>query len=256
MSRFSNLEFDEASRHEEDNRPVLRDEASYLAEAQALFEAGRFEQGLRAYAKVLEFNSRNSTAWGGQVRMLIELGEYREAKLWADKGLEACPNEPELLAAKAVALGRSGDLAAAIAFSDAAIEERGNTPYVWLARADVLLARKEAKADYCFEKALGLASFHWFYLWLASRIQAFHRQTVKALQLAQRALETAAHRAVIWLQLGDCQMALGLAAAARNAYEQARQLDPALVSVDLLEGARPGGLGWKLRGWWRRWTGG
>jgi tetratricopeptide (TPR) repeat protein len=184
--------------------------------------------------------------------MLIELGEYREAKLWADKGLETCPNDPELLAAKAVALGRSGDLAAALAFSDAAIEERGNSPYVWLARADVLLARRETKADYCFEKALGLASFHWFYLWLASRIQAFHRQTVKAFQLAQRALETATDRAVVWLQLGECQLALGLAAAARDAFEQARQLDPNLVSNERLRDAAEVGMVRRIRGWWRR----
>ena len=85
--------------------------------------------------------------------MLIELGEFREAKLWADKALERFPNEPELLAAKAVALARSGDLQGALSFSDASIEERGDTPYVWLARGDVLLARAEARADYCFEKA-------------------------------------------------------------------------------------------------------
>jgi Flp pilus assembly protein TadD len=44
--------------------------------------------------------------WTGQVRMLIELKEFHEAKLWADKALEKFPNEPELLAAKAVALAR------------------------------------------------------------------------------------------------------------------------------------------------------
>jgi tetratricopeptide (TPR) repeat protein len=77
--------------------------------------------------------------------MLIELGEFREAKLWADKALERFPNEPELLAAKAVALGRSGDLQGALAFSDASIEERGDTPYVWLARGDVMLARAESR---------------------------------------------------------------------------------------------------------------
>ena len=36
------------------------------------------------------------------MRALIELEEFQEAKLWADKALERFPNEPELLAAKAV----------------------------------------------------------------------------------------------------------------------------------------------------------
>src|SRR5207249_7991508 len=98
-----------------------------LAEARTAFENGDFELGLRLYSKVLEFNPENAAAWTGQVRMLVELGEFHEAKLWADKALERFPSEPELLAAKAVALGRNGDLQGAIAFSDASIEERGDT---------------------------------------------------------------------------------------------------------------------------------
>src|SRR3977135_3448429 len=126
MSRFVNLEFGGES---EDQwfaqKPPVKDEAHYLAEARAAFGNGNFEAGLRLYSKVLEFNPLNAAAWTGQVRMLIELGEFREAKLWADKALERFPHEPELLAAKAVALGRSGELQEALAFSDAAIEERG-----------------------------------------------------------------------------------------------------------------------------------
>ena len=49
--------------------------------------------------------------------MLVELGEYQEAKLWADKAIEKFPGDPELLAAKAVALARSGDLQGALALT-------------------------------------------------------------------------------------------------------------------------------------------
>ena len=107
MSRFVNLEFgDEHEDHSRD-QPAgpVKGEAHYLAEAIAAFENGEFEPALRRYSKVLEFNPQNAAAWTGQVRMLIELGEPREAKLWADKALEKFPHEPELLAAKAVALG-------------------------------------------------------------------------------------------------------------------------------------------------------
>jgi len=75
-----------------------KDEAYYLAAARAAFESGKFEPALRLYSKVLEYNPQNADAWTGQVRMLIELGEFREAKLWADKALERFPHEPELLA--------------------------------------------------------------------------------------------------------------------------------------------------------------
>src|SRR5436190_3412982 len=140
MSRFNNLEF--GGEFEEQlpvQAPAEKGEVYYLNEACLAFENGYFERALRLYSKVLEFNPKNIAAWAGQVRMLIELGEFPEAKLWADKALEKFSNEPELLAAKAVALARLGDLKAAIAFSDAAFEEHGETPYVWLARGDVLL---------------------------------------------------------------------------------------------------------------------
>jgi len=107
MSRFGNLEFGESEDQSSDfQKPLLKDEAFYLKEALTAFQTGNFEPGLRFYAKVLEYNAANVTAWTGQVRMLIELGEYREAKLWADKALERFPHQPELLAAKAVARTR------------------------------------------------------------------------------------------------------------------------------------------------------
>ena len=116
MSRFVNLEFgDEHEDHSHDPQAgLVKDEAYYFAEAETAFQNGNFESALRLYAKVLEYNPQKAPAWTGQVRMLIELGQIREAKLWADKALEHFPSEPELLAAKAVALGRSGDLQAAL----------------------------------------------------------------------------------------------------------------------------------------------
>jgi len=254
MSRFSNLEFGEDSNKPPLQRKAqLKEEAFYLAEAGAAFAEARFEAGLRAYSKVLEFNAQNPAAWTGQVRMLIELGEFREAKLWADKALERFPQEPELLAAKAVALGRTGDLQAALAFSDAAIEQKGDTPYVWLARGDVLLARQENRADYCLEKALQLAPGDWFTTWLVARIRQFYEQFALALQLLQRALELNAGHFRLWLELGQCQEALGLIGAAQNSFAQAKQLNPqcheaSRAMVDL----KNAGLATRLRGWLRR----
>jgi tetratricopeptide (TPR) repeat protein len=253
MSRFHNLEFGEQSEQPSEQKPALKDEAYYLGEAQSAFEAGRFEHGLRAYAKVLEFNPANAVAWTGQVRMLIELGEFREAKLWADKALETFPSDPELLAAKAVALARSGDLSGAMAFSDAAIEERGNTPYVWLARGDVLLARKEKRAASCFERALALAPGQWFWPWLASRVHFYYDQFANALKLAQQAVELESLRAVAWLQLGRCQFALGLVGGAHHSLAQAEQLDPASEELAReLAQLKSAGLRGRLRGWWRK----
>lgn len=253
MSRFHNLEFGDESEGHSGARPVAKDEEYYFGEAQAAFTQGRFEQALRGYAKVLEFNPKNAAAWAGQVRMLIELGEFHEAKLWADKALEAFPEEPDLLAAKAVALARTGDLQAALIFSDAAIEARGDNSYVWLARGDVLLARKEKRADFCFEKALSLSPHTWIFQWLASRIYFFYRQFSRAFKLAQQALAFDAAQAVLWLQFGRCQLALGLAGPAANSFEQARQLDPQ-CQPETAELARLSDHGFwaRLSGVWRQ----
>jgi tetratricopeptide (TPR) repeat protein len=228
MSRFFNLEFGGES---EDQSPrqqkaLVKDEAYYFTQALTAFENADFKGALRFYSKVLEFNPQAAAAWTGQVRALIELGEFREARLWADKALDRFPADPELLAAKAVALGRDGDLQGALVFSDASIEERGDTPYVWLARGDVLLARAESRADYCFEKAQLLAPKDWFVAWLAARIRHYYRQFALALKLLQQAVEWNAGHFVLWLELGQCQQALGLVGPARLSLAQARQLNP------------------------------
>jgi Flp pilus assembly protein TadD len=253
MSRFGNLEFGDQHEGQLRHQETTKDEGFFLAEARTSFENGDFEQALRSYAKVLEHNPQNPAAWTGQVQMLIELGEPCEAKLWADKALEKFPNDPELLAAKGVALGRTGDLQAALSFSDAAIEERGDSPYIWLARADVLLARKEKRADYCFEKACWSAPRDWVVHWLAARIRYFYHQFALALKLAQKALELDSTRSLLWLQLGQCQQALGLITQARNSFTQARELNPNCYHSKLaLTHLERAGLLSQLRGWCRQ----
>ena len=185
--------------------------------------------------------------------MLIELGEFQEARLWADKALERFPNESELLAAKAVALGRSGDLQGALAFSDTSIEEHGDTPYVWLARGDVMLAGEEHRADYCFEKALLLAPRDWLVNWLAARIRFYHRQFVLALKLLQPAVEWNTGHFLLWLELGQCQQALGLIGPAKTSFQQAQLLNPHCREANLRL-IQLSGTGWgtRVRGWWRQ----
>lgn len=243
MSRFGNLEFGNEFEDCSDHESELKDEKFYFAEAMRAFEAADFERALRAFAKVLEYNPRSAVAWSGQVRMLIELNEFREAKLWADKALESFPRDAELLAAKAVALGRIGDLKAALAFSDASIEERGDTPYIWLARGDVLMARNEKRADYCFEKAHLLAPQNWFIHWLSSRIRCYYQKFALALKVAQQALALDSTQAAVWLQLGKCQEALGMVGLAQTSYEQVLQLNPhCRVARNALAGLKP--VGW------------
>jgi len=246
MSRFGNLEFDTECAAQAQSTAPARDEAHHLAAAREEFENADFEKALRGYAKALEFNPQNPVAWAGQVRALIELGELREAVLWANKAIERFPRDPELLAAKAVALARQGELDEALAFSDASIEERGDAPYLWLARGDVLLAREESRADYCFDRAMALAPGDWVIAWLAARIRQYYKQFVAALKLLEQALAMNTTHFLLWLELGRCQLALGLAGPARHSFLQARQLNPRCGEAEL-------GLGRAAStGWWAR----
>jgi tetratricopeptide (TPR) repeat protein len=257
MSRFGNLEFESENGLPEKQRHLssLKDEDHFLLEAQGAFERGKFELALRMFARVIEFNPKIAAAWTGQVRMLIELGEFEEARLWADKALALFPDEAELLAAKGVALGRLGDLDGAISYADAAVESQMNTPYIWLARGDVLLARREKRAEYCFERALDLAKNNWLVLWLAARIQAFYRHFARALKHTHEALALDPGRAVLWLQAGEAQLALGLAEQARNSFEQARELDPEISAHELIAKAGDTTFLDKVTGRWRQWFG-
>lgn len=255
MSRFSNLEMggESEGRAQSQTKALVKDGVYYFTAAREAFENGEFRIALRHYSKVLEFDPQHAAAWTGQVRMLIELGEFPEANLWADKALEHFPTEPELLAAKAVALGRTGDLEGALVFSDAAMAGLGDSPYLWLARGDVLLARAETRADYCFEKVLTLAPRDWFLAWLAGRIQFFHRQMALALKHFQQAVELNAGHFLLWLELGQCQQALGLVGSAKNSLAQARQLNPQCQEAQLaLVRLADTGIFSRLRGWWRQ----
>lgn len=226
MSRFGNLELDGASELPRRAAEESRDEDFLLKEARERFSALEFQESLRAYSRAAEYNPNNPAGWVGQVRALIELGNFAAARLWANKALERFPREAELLAAKAVALARLGELESALALSDAAIEERGETPYAWLARGEVLLARREGLAEHCFEKALGLAAGDWFIAWLGARIRCFYKQFVAALKLLRQALEWDATQFSLWLELGQCQLALGMAAPAELSFQRALELNP------------------------------
>lgn len=256
MSRFGNLELGDHPHGNSAAAQTVMDERKWSEEAQAAFTRGDFEQALRAFAKVIEFNPKNTTAWTGQVRMLIELGEFQQARKWADSALERFPDAPELMAAKAVTLARLGDLEAAMVFSDAAIEGHGETPYLWLARGDVLLAGDGARSDYCFAKALASAPTEWIWPWLASRIHFYYKKFSLALKLVSQALTLDAGQAVVWLQMGKCQIALGLASAAQTSIDQARQLDPRSVQAEsALNDLRLFDIWDRFRGYFRRWLG-
>ncbi len=213
MSRFENLEFGDAKpgplKAGAEGTPV-RSAGFFLEQAERLYLAGDFELALRNYSRALEQNPAEYEGWFGQVRMLIELGEYEEALLWSDKALELYPEHPDLLASKSVASSRTGDLEKAMAYTDNALSQRGATAYVWLARAEALLKRGSATATHCVSNAVAAAGD------AKARVELEAGRTLlraghcgAALGYLRKAVGLLPGSALAWLELGRCQAALG-----------------------------------------------
>lgn len=258
MNRFGNLEFDRPVETTATGHHFVPDssQAQCMAEATTAFERAEFEGALRWYARCLEHGPNFVPAWAGQVRSLLELGRPQEAKVWVDKALERFVDESDLLALKAMALGRTGELGPALAFSDAAVARPGESPTVWLARADVLLARGDKMADHCFFRALQLAPGDATLRWLAARIRAFWGQFAAALKFAQEAIGLAPDRFALWVDAGRYRLELGLSESATMAFHQALALQPGCRAAQAgLNASGVATIGNRLRGWWRRLNG-
>ena len=255
MSRFSNLEFEEKGAKKEAaplGEPVR--DCQFFNERGGLdWLAGDFEGALRNYSRALEQNSAFFPGWFGQVRMLIEMAEYHEAQLWADKALELFPEHPELLAAKAVATARDERRDQAIAYSDNSISKQKITSYVWLARAEVMLRRRHRTAETCLSNAISIAGNSLPIVRLDAGRTLLHQSShAKALEYLRPAASDLPKAALVWYELGCCQAALGLPEG-KIALKQCLQLRPdwGQAKAALERFNRQGPLGW-LRSRFRR----
>ncbi len=227
MDRFSQLEFGDA--HSERSRQPGEEErgaAYFLKQALRYWLAGDYEVALPNHARVLEQDSARFEGWSGQVQMLIELGEYKEADVWADKAMDLFPDHPELLAHKAVANHRDARYDKAVAYSDNAVGRDPATPRVWLARAEIFLKRKDAVVDGCIGKAMHLAQQDKPIVKLeAARLLRQKKNYVMAITHLNEAMPNLTKAPMLWLELGLCQAALGQSQAGTS-LEQALRLRP------------------------------
>ena len=158
--------------------------------------------------------------------MLLELGEYREAIVWADKALELFPEHPELLAAKAVSCVRDGRIEKALAYSDNSVSKENASSRVWLARAEVLLNRKSGIAQNCISKAVSLAGNMAPVIYLeAGRLLNSRGDYCNALEHLHTAVNELPKSALAWYSLGYCQVKLGRPEA-KTTLQQSLKLRP------------------------------
>jgi tetratricopeptide (TPR) repeat protein len=228
MKRFSSLEFGDADKS--GGKAVglpIRDGGYFLEQARLRYLSGEFEQALRDYSRALEKNSAAFAGWIGQLRMLLELEEYPETLVWADRALELFPEHPDLFAAKALACFRDARRDKALEYSDNAVARENTTPLAWLARAEVMLQRKPRIAESCISKALASAGPEVDRIRLeAGRLLARHRKYSAALEHLRLAIRDFPKSALAWFELGGCQAALGFQKEAIAALEQCQHLRP------------------------------
>ncbi|HML75261.1 MAG TPA: tetratricopeptide repeat protein [Anaerohalosphaeraceae bacterium] len=234
MTRFSSLEFDDAGGQPERHAgEPIRDERYFQDQAIRSCLHGDFELGLRNYSRALECNSHFLPGWAGQIRMLIELGEYKEAVIWADKAMELFPEHPEFLSHKATASFRDGRFDKAMAFSDHALSLDNPGPWVWLTRMEILLKQNRRIAETCIPKAVACAGPETSLIRLqAGRILSRYGYYACAMDLLSEAVRDFPKSPLAWYELGHCQHKLGQRNQARTSLEQAKILRPDWDLVD------------------------
>jgi tetratricopeptide (TPR) repeat protein len=232
MRRFDRLELDDVgqlSRSKPENQPDARaadhDEHYWLKMAGNERRKGLHESALRYYSRALEMDKSLVSGWAGQVQMLIALDECPEADLWSRKALEIFKNNPDLLAARAQALCRIGDLKNAQASCDAALSQPGLSCYPWVTRGEFMLATREDIDAYCFDKATQLDN-DWLVTLEIGAIYLHYDRATKALKRIRAAVEQAPEHGYCWYCQGACELALGLAGPAARSFERCLELVP------------------------------
>jgi tetratricopeptide (TPR) repeat protein len=165
--------------------------------------------------------------------MLIELEEYKEALVWADKALELFPEHPELLAVKAMACCRDAKLEKAIAYSDNSVSKDNVTSRVWLARAEVMKNRKSPVADHCISKAISFAGKAAPIIKLeAARLLRKKGDFSSAIGHLNDVVKVFPKSALAWYELGLCQYKLGLSQS-KATLEQCVKIRPGWKKAEI-----------------------
>jgi len=223
-----------------------------LAEADRLAQDGAEEKALAAYSAALVENPLLVEAWAGQLMMLLQLDEDREARLWADKALESFPDHPDLLAFKALALYRLGLHGDAYRMADAAVARRQDSEHVWRSRAVIVMRRSKAAAKGCLAKSLEYAKSSGAARLRIGRVLLDAGQYREAVEYLSRATEELPKAAAAWHGLGRALEGMGWIGDARDAFQTAARLAP--DDARYAEALERCGHGWRawLRALWRR----
>ena len=226
----------------------VKDATYHLHQAEAQELAGDHEAALRSFSAALNENPLLLDAWVGQLLMLIALEEYPEARVWADKALEKFPDNPDILAAKSIALHRMGREREGRELNDAALQSPGESAVVWLCRGELMMAESGPAADGCLEKAVRASQHKGLTMLRAGSALIRAGRYGPAMAVLQDAASELGRSARAWYLLGLAQDRLGLRRQAQVSYRQAVDLAPATSTYRSALGGGPG----RIRSFFRR----
>ncbi|MGO9467430.1 MAG: tetratricopeptide repeat protein [Isosphaeraceae bacterium] len=238
MARFERLEFDHELQEglpgpdPAGNEPEAnRDQLVWMHKADEHRRRGLHENALRYYSRALELDKSLTAGWLGQVQMLVHLGEYPEAELWARKSLEIFKGHGDLMAARAQALARIGDRTQAMELADAAFRQEGSSAYRWMVRGELLVMARDDVDRHCFDKAVGVDR-DWLVPLESALIYLHHEQPSKGLLRARQAVEMSPQNFYAWFVEGQCEQALGFDRPAEESYRRVLELSPRHVDAN------------------------
>lgn len=228
--------------------------AELLGRADEFYFAGNSREALRFYSRAVQSDSTQVTPWVGQIACLLELQQYNEARVWADRALDVFPEEPRLLNQRARVHAFTGDLRRAIQACDYAMSKGAATPDCWLARGDILLLARDVNARFCFDKAVEIAGPEdWRVRLLAGLSYSRERQWATAHEFLGAAAALNTRNAHLWSRYAQALSELNFTDRAREAARRAIELDPTNKSAKAIaEAITNRGLLDRLAGFFRR----
>jgi tetratricopeptide (TPR) repeat protein len=233
MARFDKLEFNSSEKPREDDDESKQadfDENYWMQQADENRRAGHYENALKFYSRALEKDRSLIAGWVGQVQMLVFLDELPEAELWGRKALELFPSQGELLAGRAQAFCRIGDMKQAYELCDGSFQQSGQSAYRWTVRGEIMTSTGQDKEAYCFDKAQE-ADSDWLVPLEIALIYLYYKKPGKALSRARRAVESASESYNTWYVQGCCQAKLGFISQARQSFRHCLELCPRHVEA-------------------------
>jgi tetratricopeptide (TPR) repeat protein len=105
---------------------ATRDPESYIAEAEGLFDAGKFQAAIQAYEEAIRINPNEPATYVALARVQVFAGKYREAQTSAENALLLNPNNSMAYAVRGWALTQEPDYLAAEAAIKRALELEPN----------------------------------------------------------------------------------------------------------------------------------